>query len=150
MMKRWWVLAVLLTLALSLTSCSGPVLNNGSGWGSVTCSGSLGVFDVYLTPSKADPTLFEISIVPASVSSPGDIVTVTVANSQTLSYKTMVNQTVVNPDEEIFGGDITENDLQTFDEIAITSFDGSTNFLQANSEKDAICALPQPGDQSAN
>lgn len=152
MMKRWWVLAVLLTLALSLTSCSGgPALNDGSDYGYVQCQGSLGVFDVYLTPSKADPTLFELSIVPAQVTNPGDIISVTAANSQTLSYRPLVTQATADDNVEIFGGDLTENDLQVFNEIAITSFvDGGTNFLAANSAADAICAIPQPGDDGGN
>ncbi len=146
MMKRLWVMALLLTLALSLTSCSSKKqFSGGQDYGYTFCQGTLGTFDVYVIPSKADPTLYELSIIPVQLDAPGDIVQVSVA-SQSLSYRQMLPQVVVQEGEEIFGGNLTDNDLNTFNMLAITPFDPSNNFLQSNSEKETICNLPQPGD----
>src|SRR5262245_28540127 len=122
MMKRWWVLAVLVTLALSLTSCSKKLPSGGGGlnYGYQFCQGSMCTFDVYVIPSAADPSLFEVSIIPVSLDAAGDIVSIHVANQASLSYKILTPEVVLNEGEEIAVGNLTANDLDVFNVIAIT------------------------------
>lgn len=150
MVKRWWLIALVFTLALSLTSCSkhrpDEALQADADYGFTYCDGTIGSFDVYVIRSKQDPTLYELSIIPVNLDAPGDIARINVANRQP-NYKEMVHEVVLYPNSEIFGGYLTEADLQTYDILAITPFDGSgQSFLEQQAEKDALCTLPLPGD----
>ncbi len=149
MMKRWWVLALVFTLALSLTSCTKKKSNLfGSDYGFGYCDGTMGNFDVYVIPSASNSGLFEVSIIPVQVAQEGDIVKVNVLN-QGLPYKELVSQVVLQTDQEIFAGFLTEQEINTYDTIAITPYDPNqalqTDFPYQNNEKDAICSLPMPG-----
>src|SRR5690606_24715452 len=98
-MKKWWVVAAVLSLAIVLTSCS----NKGKGtvgYAYGQCDGTMGNFDIYVIPSKAQTGLYEVSVIPYTVAKAGDIVNVTIAN-RSLNYKELVNQVVIQPDVEI-------------------------------------------------
>ena len=149
MMKRWWLIVLVFTLALSLTSCSrkrtGDLLQQAD-FGCIPCNGTIGSFDVYVIRSLQDSTTYTLSIIPIQLDQPGDIGKMTIANRNP-SYKEVVHEVVLNPNEEIFAGTLTEADLENFDILAITPFDESgVSFLQQQSEKDALCTLPLPGD----
>jgi len=97
MMHKWWTVALVLTLALSLTSCSSKkrrLLTGGQGFGFGYCDGTLGSFDVYVIPSVGNPGLYAVSIIPVQPAQPGDIIRVAVANSS-LAHKVLVDQAVV-------------------------------------------------------
>ena len=148
MMKRWWLIALVFTLALSLTSCSKKVydLQSSPDYGFGYCDGTLGNFDVYVARSRQDPSLYELVIVPVQLADPGDIARINIANRNP-SYREVVHEVVLNPEEQIFAGYLTEEDLQTYDILAITPFDGSgQTFLEQQTDKEAICNLPLPGD----
>lgn len=147
MVKKWWVLALVFTLALSLTSCSSKKrnLNAGNPNGFGYCDGTLGSFDIYVVASPSNAGLYELSVIPVSLDAPGDIVRVAVANNS-LAYKEMVTQVVVNPQQEIFAGYLTVSDLQNYDILAITPYEPGVSFLEGTAEKDAICSVPLPGD----
>jgi len=149
MMKRWWVLALVFTLALSLTSCTKKKTNlSGSDYGFGYCDGTMGNFDVYVIPSTSNPGLYELSIIPIQVATEGEIVKVNVLNSG-LPYKEMVSQVVLQTEQEIFAGFLSESELQNYDTLAITPYDPSqainTDFPYQNNNDDAICSLPIPG-----
>ena len=145
MMKRWWVLALVFTLALSLTSCSKRKKQlQTADYGFGYCDGTIGSFDIYVIPSKSSPGMYELSIIPVQLDAPGDIAKITIA-SQNLSYKEVVPQVVLQNEQEIFAGNITESDLQNYEILAITPWEAGVTFLEQETDKDALCSLPLPG-----
>lgn len=113
------------------------------------CDGTLGSFDVYVMRSPNAPGLYELSIIPVQLDAPGDIVSVTVAN-ENMAYKELVGQVVVFNEAEIRAGMLTETELSNYTILAITPYQPGVSFLDVNAEKDAICALPLPGDGMQN
>lgn len=149
-MKRWWVLALVVTLALSLTSCSRRrSLQTYQGY--EECSGSLGSFDAYVIPARGNPGMYEVSLIPTSVT-PYDIARVVVLNQQ-LSYRLMVDQVILQPEEQIFVGYLSEAEINQYDSIAIIPWDANQLNLtpiEQNNEKDTVCALPLPGNKNSS
>jgi hypothetical protein len=147
-MRRWWILALVFTLALSLTSCSSKTSNlQGANYGMTQCDGSLGSFDVYLIAQNTGD--FQLAIIPVSPSNPGDIVTVNVVDQQSMSYRTLEEQVVINADQEI-DFPITAADAQNYDTLALTLFQPGVSFPDVQSQEDAFCYLPQIGDGTTN
>ncbi len=146
MMKRWWVIALVFTLALSLTSCSRAKQTQlQADYGFGYCDGSIGSFDVYVIRSQTQPGMYELTVIPVTLQQPGDIVSITVAN-KSLAYKQMVNQVVINPQQQVFSGYLSDTDLTTYDILAITPYAAGQTFLNAQSDAEALCTLPLPGD----
>jgi len=146
MMKKWWLIALVITLALSLTSCGKrkPVQPQGSDYGLEYCDGDLGSFDIYVFPSSS-PGLYEVSIIPVSVADPGLVARVNIAN-QSRDYRELVHEVVLEPEHEIAGILLTDSDLQTYNIIAITQFEeGGVSFLNGSGEGANFCYLPMPG-----
>ena len=142
--KRWWLLAVVFTLALSLTSCARKNVVVGGNYGFCRCDDpAMGAFDLWILPSKNASGMYEISIIPFQVNN-GDIVKITVAN-QSLSYKEMVSQVVLMTSQEVFGGYLTAADIQNYNILAITPYSQAT-FLDQNPTKAVFCQMPQPGE----
>lgn len=150
MMKRWWITALVFTLALSLTSCAKKQLNiQDATFGERSCDGTLGNFDVYLIASQSGGNFngtYQIAIVPVTLSSPGDIVSITLSNVGVTAYRTLIDQVVVNTDQEIDTGIISAADVQTYDVLAITPYQPGVPFPAQQNEKDTLCYLPQLGD----
>ncbi len=146
MKKKWWMLAVVFALALSLTSCSRRGSGQFSNYGVNYCDGTLGQIDVYTVASGSQAGTFQVVLIPISLTAPGDVVTVTAVNQGTLAYKTLLQEVALNVNQEITAGYLTESELQNYDMIAITSYIGGVDFLSANPAKDAICGLPLVGD----
>jgi hypothetical protein len=145
-LKKWWLTALVFTLVLPLVSCSKKRKETlQADYGFTQCDGTIGSFDVYVIRSKTNPGTFEISIITIQADAPGDIASITVANSSK-AYKQLIPQVVLNNDQEIFGGYLTESELNQYDILAITPYDPSTNFADQVSAKDALCTLPLPGD----
>lgn len=152
MMKRWWVLALVFTLALSLTSCSKRKSNlQSANYGFGYCDGSFGSFDVYVIPSKGSPGMFELSIIPVQVTA-GDIAKIVVLN-QNLSYKPMISQVVLQSEAEIFAGYLSEAEVNSYDTLAIIPWDPNQENvtpIEQNNDRDALCALPLPGYETGD
>lgn len=135
-------------LALSLISCSRPLTDLQAGnedVGFTYCDGTLGSFDIYVVRVPDDYTLFELYVIPVEVAASGPgMVTVT---NQSQGYRTLIAQASFTPGSEIFAGYLTENDLLTYDILALTQVDGTgATFLDSVSELDALCTLPLPGE----
>lgn len=148
-MKKWWLTVLVFTCAISLTSCSKKksteLLQDGPG--TTQCSGSMGDFDIYVYQSQKSSDMFDVYVVPYQLSAAGDIATITVANS-TGSYKRMVPEVVLQPNQQIYVGQLTSTEVDTYDLIDITSFDATTNYAQANPEKYTTCRYNISGDGS--
>jgi len=148
--KRWWILALVFTLALSLTSCSKKKKAVGPNYGFTYCDGTLGSFDVYVIPKQGTTGYYELSIIPVQLDDPGDIVQVTIANGSR-AYKSLVHQVVAVNDQEIYAGTLSEADLDGYDILDISLFDGSgVGYLEQAPAKYATCELPLPGDDLSN
>jgi hypothetical protein len=144
--KKWWIIAVVFALALSLTSCSSRARQNLAFGINDECIGTMGEIDIYTIPVQGQLGYYKIVIIPATLTSPGDVATITAVNQSTLAYKTLSPEVVLNVDQEITAGFLSETELASFDLIAITSFVGGIDFLSANPAKDAICWTPKVGD----
>jgi hypothetical protein len=151
-MKRWWMIALVFTAALSLTSCAKRKVNlQDYSYGYGQCDTSqggypLGQFDVYTIRSASYGGLYELSIIPVVLDLPGDVVMITIANSS-LAYKDLVNQVTVMQDSEINAGILTEGDLNTYDVLSIgTPPQPTVPFPDRNFDKDVLCYVPLPGD----
>lgn len=143
--RKWWLIALVMTLAMSLTSCANRQRMNYADYGWLPCQGPLGYFEVYVINSPTQPGTYQLSVIPVSVSQPGDIVTVTVANRSN-AYQEKVSQVVLVPNQEIAAGYLTQSDLSTFKTVAITPFQAGANFLDASTPYDTYCSLPGLGD----
>ena len=138
-------LMVLVIGTVITAGCSGKRTSSAP-YGLSYCDGTIGSFDIYTVPNSAG--LYEVYVVPVNLAQPGDIVKITIAN-KSLSYKELVPQVVAQNDQEIYAGVVSGNELQTYDIIAITPFESGTTFLQGNSQADAYCSVPVPGDNPA-
>ena len=145
-MRRWWLMVLVLTLALSLTSCAKRKLYGLSGaYGYTQCDSNNWQFDVYLFPSQNQVGYYDLVIMPAYIDTPGDIATVVITNSQTLGYRQLINQVVLYENQEISAGTLSTADLNNYPQLAITSYDASgTPWPQQNSPKGSYCNLPIP------
>lgn len=146
MIKRWWLTAVVFTCALSLTSCSKKKPGNellSAEPGYTQCAGTIGDFDIWLYASDKHVGMYELYVIPYQLDAAGDIASITVANSS-LAYKQLVTQVVLNPDQTIFAGYLTEQEVENYNIIAITPYDPTTNFASSVSEKDAFCEYNLP------
>lgn len=150
-MKRWWLIALVFTLALSLTSCAkrNADLQSGPNYGFGYCDGTLGSFDIYVIPSPSDPNMFQLAIMPVSLTDPGDIVQVVMAN-QSPSYQIVDTEAVLQPNQELDAGYISATDLSNYNILSIVPFDGTgQTFLQQSPNEDVTCSLPSPSDNSS-
>lgn len=150
MVKKWWVLALVFTLAMSLTSCSSKK-RALTGGGQFPCDGSIGQFDGTLLRSPNNPALFELELIPIKVDRPGDVVSITVAN-RNADYKDMLSAATLDNDTPIFVGHLTESELRSYPILAILGVrqgEFGVPFPDRNPEKDAYCILPDP-DENGN
>ncbi|MCB0416491.1 MAG: hypothetical protein H6617_08205 [Bdellovibrionaceae bacterium] len=139
--RKWWVLALVLTLALSLTSCSkkrSNLLSNSFGFG--YCDGNLGSFDVYTIP-KGNGVDVDLVVIPYQATN-GDIIQIGIVNSSATAYKVTTYQATVQVDAEI-SSMITISDIANYQVLAIRPFT-TGGFLDNTGGVDAICALPVP------
>ncbi|MBY0370794.1 hypothetical protein K2X33_08910 [bacterium] len=143
-MKKWWMIAAVFALALSLTSCSRR--GSSSNYGLNYCDGTMGQFDVYTVAVPNQPGTYKVVVDPISLSAAGDVVSITVVNQTSLAYKELVQQVVVYVNQRITAGYISEAELQNYNLIAITTYMPGVDFLGAQPAKDAICGLPLLGD----
>jgi len=118
--KRWWVMALVVTLALSLTSCSRKRQPMTPAFIDTQCNGSLGDFDIYVVPSRLGPGRYDIQIMPIAVDDPGDVIQIAVSNGQ--GFKLLVPQVAVYDEEQIYAGTLMENELLTYDMLAMTTY----------------------------
>jgi hypothetical protein len=146
MMRKLWLMALVLTLALSLTSCAKrKAFNLSAAYGYSQCDGNNWSFDVYVFRSQAQTGAYDLVIMPVSIDTQGDIASVTIGNSQ-LGYKQLINQVVLNDGQEINAGVLSSADLNNYPILAITAFDATTNFVSSSPGKASYCYLPAPGD----
>jgi len=136
MFKKWWVLALIAVLALSLTSCSkkkDPALQQGY----TACDGEMGAYDVWVLPSTASARMYDVFVIPIDVFE-GDEVTIKVGTISPVSGRVLVPDVVVYNDIDIFAGTISENELFTYTVLEIQPFGNTANVVSS-------CELPIPG-----
>ena len=146
--KRWWVLALVLTLALSLTSCGKrrQVASNGN-YGYSECSGTIGAFDIYSFPN-GDGT-YDLSIIPFELDAEGDVASIYLSDESFVRYRTGLSEVVLQLDDEITINRISEADLER-GVLAIIPWDPQGEVLPNRQvEKDATCYIPYPGDDGS-
>lgn len=105
----------------------------------------MGDFDIYVYPSEKATGMYDVYVIPYQLSEAGDIASITVANSSGY-YKQLVQQVVLQPQQTIYAGQLTESEIEAYDLIDITSFIANTNYAQANPEKYTTCRYNISGD----
>lgn len=161
MMKRWWLIALVFTLALSLTSCSKRQAINQDGasdYGWAACdSDEFGQIDVYVIPNYTTGQ-YELYVIPVQLVEPGDVVEVHVANESSQGFRPVIAQTTLNNEVENTAL-LTYADLYNYDSVAIVSFpltgeEANTPLFQrtyrapgeTEGQKGVLCDLPLPGN----
>ena len=148
--KKWWLVALVFTLALSLTSCSrrsaeGFVADIGVG----PCDsddGSMQV-DIFVRRSPAQANLFEVYAVPAYLSPDVEGQNFQFnAFNRSPAAKNLVPSVTLVTNQSYFLDYVSEDELVFYDELAITPEDPSTDFLNQETDFFVSCNFPVPGD----
>jgi len=138
--KKWWMIVLVATLALSLTSCGRKRTRLLSG--AIQCAGELGDFDVALYP--AGNNQFEVVVLPYEAYA--DQIAFSIAQSggssrslSTLSFNNAASQ-------EYSVGIITAAELSSgFDSLWLDGY-----FLNGQEAGALSCDLPMPSGGSNN
>ena len=146
-MRKRWLCALVLTLALALTSCQkrkvdyiAPQIGVGP------CDDqSVGQFDVYVRMSPAQADMFEIYIVPYYLNDEGFVGQVNAFNAQPAA-KLLQPYIIFYTGQTYFIGYLSADEVNYYTELAITPADPSTTFLDQQTDQFVRCAIPQPGD----
>jgi hypothetical protein len=155
--SKWLILALVVTLALSLTSCGGRNKNIGSGAAYLNCNDN-GNLDIYVQPSSQGSDYFQIVIDPQSLNTENIVAQVALAaeSGQNLSSQ-VISQGTVDSGVQIYSRPINYNELATYTHIVITpAYDGNGTPLSVRQgleqyrQYSSVCELPFPGDGSAN
>jgi len=149
--KKWWVLALVIVLTVFLTSCSSKKKNRNTGtFGFTKCDGTLGGYDLYTAPAHDRTGIYRIIIVPVpGLVTPGNIVSMAVASTQTQQFLVLQTQAVVNPNVEINVGEITKTQLLINDRFIIQPYEPGVRFDQSTRPEFTSCNLPLPPDLSS-
>lgn len=142
--KKWWVLVVVATLALSLTSCGKKrYLMSGSG---VSCmaadSYSMGDFLIATYPSGQGQ--YQLKVTVLGLTDPGDKISIVLFDTSTRYFDVLKNNSAPRVGQD-FIFTITESQLQNYDEVRIQDeFYGAWD--QATPSKYSDCYFPLPGE----
>jgi len=137
-LKKWWVLVVVATLALSLTSCGKK--NNRLMSGSSLCEGELGDFELVTLPyGRRYQLVLYVDYLKYDVD-----LELTFYNSETQDYNPF---TVVRTSEGAqLTFDVPEATVYEYDELRITPVSSQGgNWNQRRSTDEAICVISFPG-----
>lgn len=140
--KKWWIAVLVLTLALSLTSCGKKKLTTtlNANYAISYVSGSLVDIDAYVIDHGNDA--FELVLVVYQGTN-GDIITCAIVNSQSLAYVVFAPQTVVSVGAEIAAVRLSRSQLLNYNVIACRPFT-TGDFLSGTVVADASGPLPLP------
>lgn len=140
--NKWWVLVLVATLALSLTSCGkkrSSWLMSGS---DVECDGELGYFGVSVVPIGKG--LYEVRLV-VFESDPNYPVTIAVADSYSQAHRVLASDLTLQNDTQYGGWTITQSELDSYDTISITPYTGNGSWRnQQVGNLYTECDLPYP------
>ena len=142
--NRWWVLALVATLALSLTSCG----KKRSSWltsGGLECQGTMGDFAVS-TLAYGNQGLYQVRLVVFQPDQEFDEVSVTLVNSDTGAYRTLINGLALQSNQEMVVGLITQSELDNYDTLSVTPAFSSGTWAQQVADKATDCDLPYPAN----
>lgn len=142
MMKRWWLIAVVFTLALSLTSCSSRSNYDGLNYGYSECNGAVGEFDIYTIANGGTSSSFNVVVVPYQVYAQGVSLTFGLENSYT-GFPALQDVTPVR-DQEILVKTLTTAELQNYTNVRIGPYQAGTPYLSSSADNDILCELPLP------
>lgn len=140
--KKWWVAVLVLTLALSLTSCGKKkrTVQTALNYALAYVDGNLFSADLYVIRHSANNN--EVVLVGVSGTN-GDIVTCAILNSQTLAYIVVEPQTVFQVNAEIVSRRLTDAQVLNHDVFACRPYTAG-DFLSGQVAADAVGTLPIP------
>jgi len=138
--SKWWVLVLVATLALSLTSCG----KKRSSWltsGGYECEGSMGYFGVSTIP-YGNQGLYQVRLVVFEPDQEGDIVSVTLTDSSTGAFRTLINGLALQSNKEIVVGLVSQSELTTYDTLSVTPAFSNGTWAEQVADKYTDCDLP--------
>lgn len=144
MIKKFWILAVVFTLALSLTSCSSGKGNYSGGNSGLDCSGPKDSF--YVEIVQGSGSAYDLVLTPTQVSTEGVLAQIALLGDTVNQLQVKENMVTLYTGLPIHIS-VTLDDLQNFRSIGV----GHMNLNQPNQAftqmaAGAICQLPLPGD----
>lgn len=150
MVKKWWVLVLVMTLAMSLTSCGSKKktnLTSAQGW--TECSGTLGDFFVIVEKSPGRAGFYDLYVEVVQAAQDGDFAAVSIYSGGG-SPRVLDSQLGLYTGEENYVGSITEQQLYDYDEVLLTGVPTNATGPVALQSSSAFtsCDLPQLGDGS--
>ena len=141
--KKWWILVVVATLALSLTSCGKKRSRLMSG--ELPCEGELGSFALSTLPYGRGTVQL---IVYVDYLDYDTDLTLTLFDSQTGSNEFLTNVRTVEGAKLVYN--IPESYVYDFDELRITPTDNSRPWSSQSPTIFADCELPLPGQSGSS
>jgi hypothetical protein len=148
MMKRWWMVAVVFTLALSLTSCSSGNSDYSGGAAAYDCTGPKDSFLVELYPGVGGA--YDLVMTPTGLSTEGVIAQIALMGSTINQLQIKVNQTTLYTGLPVHIS-VTMDDLLNFSNVGVAHVNANnTTLLFPQMTAGAICELPLPGDGNSS
>jgi hypothetical protein len=139
--NKWWVLVLVATLALSLTSCGkkrSSWLTSGGGY---ECDGPMGYFGVSTIP-YGNQGMYQVRLIVFQPDLERDEVSVTLTDSNTGAYRTLINGLSIQSNQEIVVGLVSQSELQTYDTLSVTPVVQSGTWSNQVADKYTDCDLP--------
>lgn len=148
MVKKWWVLVLVMTLAMSLTSCGRKKNTNllgSNGW--TWCSGDMGDFFVITEVAAGRAGFYDVWVEVDAAAADGDLVSIAITQGGYYPQVKQSNVTVYSG-AQIYLGQITENDLYSFDTVEIKGVPQNSGGVAYPYQQSAMteCDLPFIGD----
>lgn len=154
-MKKWWMIAVVFALAMSLTSCSRRNNMSGNanfGWNFLCGTNqegenNVGNYDIYVEKAQGRAGLNDVHIAVASLDTPGDTVEVWIVRSGNINdNKQILGSVTLMTGAEIYVGTVSDAELEQYDLLVLKTPTPGVPFLMSNPEKYAQCTLPRVGE----
>lgn len=143
-LKRWWMVALVFTLALSLTSCSSGQNNLYGGSAAYDCRGPKDSFLVELYPQTGNT--YTLSLTPTGLSTEGVIAQIALIGDTINQLKTVYTTVTLHSGMPV-EINVTLDDLLNYSNVGVAHYNqNNPTALFPQMTAGAICQLPLPGD----
>ena len=146
MVKKWWIIALVFVLALTLTSCSKKNGVTNQGVLSKCDNPNFAYIDMTVEPSTQGG-VYNVYAYPQAIN-PGSIVRIGIDDASG-NFRILTDQVALNPGVKSYVGQVTDADFSSFDQIAIQSYPQSPAVCAFQDEctgLNAQCELYAPSD----
>ena len=148
-MKKWWVLAVVVVLAMTFTSCSSRNRQLLGYQAYAYCQGDRWSFEVAI---EAEGNYYNLIINPIDNVEQGDIVGLYMSDASSGADYLPLKENIPFYDGGVFKiRGLSLDEFNRYEALGLVPWDGVTSYPEhiANGSEGTFCALPYPGDGSA-